>query len=177
MKVLISCFSQTGNTQQLADAIHEVVSAAHDVEMRKVEDTTADRFAASDLVFVGSPIHAGGLAEPVRELLESLPENPCFKLAAFITHASFAYESAGFDKGMQSLDDITKSKGITYLGSYDCQGKLSDELKPMVKQSQDVSDEEWDKRMAEVDQHPNDDDIQKAKDFAKDILAKCQPSK
>jgi flavodoxin len=172
MKVLITCFSQTGNTQQLAEVIHELVSESNEVDLKKVEETTADQFDGYDLVFVGSPIHAGGLAGPVKELLEALPENPSFKLAAFITHASFAYESAGFDKGIQSLDDITKGKGITYLGSYDCQGRLSDELKPIVKQSRNVPDEEWDKRMAEVDQHPNDEDLQKAMDFAKDILAK-----
>jgi len=172
MKILIACFSQTGNTMQIAEAIHQEISQSNEVDLVKVEEINADKMGGYDLVFIGSPIHAGGLAGPVKELLDALPENPSFKLAAFITHASFAYQPEGFEKGMKALDEISTSKNITYLGSYDCQGKLAAELQPIVKESQEVSDEEWAKRMAEADQHPDTDDKHKAKEFARDVVVK-----
>jgi flavodoxin I len=171
MKVLITYFSQTGNTKQIADTILQEALQANEVDLKKVEETDADTFSGYDTVFVGSPIHAGGLAAQVKELLEALPQNPKFKLAAFITHASSAYAKDGFEKGIQSLDDITKAKQITYLGSYDCQGRLTEEIRPMVQQSKGESDEEWGKKMAECDEHPNAEDEQKAKEFAKRVLA------
>ena len=69
------------------------------------------------------------------------------------------------------MDGITKSKKITHLGSYDCQGRLSEEIQPIVQQSRGESDEEWRKRMAECNEHPNAEDERKAKEFAREILA------
>ncbi|MBW1642176.1 MAG: flavodoxin domain-containing protein [Deltaproteobacteria bacterium] len=171
MKILVTYFSQTENTKQVAEAIHQETSQSNEVDLKKVEETNADTLSGYDAVFVGSPIHAGGLAAQVKELLEALPQNPKFKLAAFITHASSAYEKDGFEKGIQSLDEITKSKQITYLGSYDCQGRLSEEIQPIVQQSRGESDEEWGKKMAECNEHPNAEDEQKAKEFARKVLA------
>jgi flavodoxin len=173
MKVLVTYLSQTGNTEQIAKAICEEAAAAHDAELKKVEEISAADLAGYDLVFVGSPIHGNGLAGPVGELIGALPDGSSFKLAGFVTHASSAYEKEGFDQGMQSLEDISTSKNITYLGVFDCEGRMAEMLKPMIKEARGVSDEEWDERMSELDQHPNPEDEQKAKDFAKDILSKA----
>lgn len=173
MKVLVAYFSQTGNTQQIAEAICQEAGRSNEAELAKIEDLNADSFSAYDLVFVGSPIHAGGLAAQVKDLLEALPENPSFKIAAFITHASFAYEKEGFEQGVQQLSDINKDKNIEYFGCFDCQGRLTPALHDMVKEAQNVSDEEWAKRMAECDKHPNAEDEQSAKEFAKEMITKA----
>ena len=172
MKGLVTYFSQTGNTEQIAKAICEE-AAAHEADLKKVEEIAAGDLAAYDLVFVGSPIHGNGLAAPVGELMEALPEGSSFKLAGFVTHASSTYERDGFDKGMQSLEDISTSKNITYLGAFDCEGRMAPMLQPMVQEARGVSDEEWAERMAELDKHPGADDEQKAKEFAKEILSKA----
>jgi flavodoxin I len=171
MKILVAYFSQTENTRKIAEAIFQEAAQSNEAELSTIEDIGADGFAAYDLVFVGSPIHAGGLAAPVKDVLESIPEDPSFKIAAFITHASFAYEKQGFDQGVQQLFDISKDKNIDYLGCYDCQGRLSPALHDMVKQAQNVSDEEWTKRMAECDKHPNAEDEQLARDFTNAMIA------
>ena len=173
MKVLVAYFSQSGNTQQIAEAICQEAAKLNEAELTRIEDTRADSLTAYDLVFVGSPIHAGGLAAQAKDLLEALPENPSFGIAAFITHASFAYEKEGFEQGVQQLSAITKNKGIAYLGCYDCQGRLTPALHDMVKQAQNVSDEEWAKRMAECDEHPNAEDEQSARDFAVEMITKA----
>ena len=124
MKVLITYLSQTGNTKQIAEAIHQEASGSHEADLKTVEEISADDFAGYDLVFVGSPIHGNGLAGPISELMNALPDGPSFKLAGFVTHASSAYEKEGFDQGMQSLEDISTSKNIAYLGVFDCEGRI-----------------------------------------------------
>ena len=173
MKILIAYFSQTGNTEQIANAIHQEVAGSHEADLKTIEEIKADALGGYDLVFVGSPIHGNGLAAPVRELMEALPEGSTFKLAGFVTHASFAYEKEGFEAGMQSFNDISKEKGLAFLGAFDCEGRMSPMLQPMVQEARGVSDEEWAERMAKLDQHPSAEDEQKAKEFARETIAKA----
>ncbi|MDY6855940.1 MAG: flavodoxin family protein [Thermodesulfobacteriota bacterium] len=170
MKVLVVYFSQTGNTEQIAKAIHQEASQSNESRLSKVEETKADSLNEYDLLFVGSPIHARGIAGPVKELLDAIVEPPKFKLSLFVTHSAFAYETERFDQGISSVEEICKSKKIAFLGSYDCQGRLSPDLQPIVKQSRGLSDEEWAERMAKADEHPNAEDEQKAREFAKSLL-------
>ena len=58
------------------------------------------------------------------------------------------------------------------MGCYDCQGRLAPELHNMVQQAQNVSDEEWAKKMAECDQHPSEEDEKKAREFVRKILSR-----
>ena len=173
MKVLTTYLSQTGNTQQIAEAIHQELSGSHDADLAKVEEVSADSLGGYDVIFVGSPIHGNGLAAPVSELMGAMPEG--LKVAGFVTHASFAYEKEGFEAGMQSFNDISKEKNLSFLGVFDCEGRMAPMLQPMIQEARGVSDEEWAERMAKLDQHPNTKDEQKAKDFAGEVMAKAQP--
>jgi flavodoxin I len=173
MKVLITYFSQTGNTEQVAKAIYEEASQSNEASLIKVEDIKAESLNDYDLVFIGSPIHAGGLAGPVNEFLQALPTKARFKIAGFATHASAAYEKENFEKGMASFEAISKERNIAYVGSFECQGRLVPALHEMVKKSRGVSDEEWDAMMAETDKHPGADDEAKAREFAKRALAEA----
>ena len=49
MKILITHFSQTGNTQQIAEAIHQELSESHEVDLRIVEEVKADALEGYDL--------------------------------------------------------------------------------------------------------------------------------
>lgn len=172
MKILVTFFSQTGNTQKIAEAICQETSLAFATDLKPLDSIKALDLAEYGLVFFGAPIHAGGLGGAAKEFLEAMPESPGLKLAGFVTHSSFAYEPQGFESGMKQIKELPEAKGVTYLGSYDCQGYLTDALHPMVQKAQNASDEEWSERMAESKEHPNAEDKEKAKEFAKEILAK-----
>ena len=173
MKVLITYTSNTGNTEKIAEAILKGVEAAHDVEIKRIEDMKAEDTAAYDIVFLGSPIHAGGLSATAMEFLNAMPDSPGFRLAGFVTHASDAYESVeGYERGINALSDVTKAKGIEYLGCFDCRGRLDPSIRPMVQQAKKVSDEEWAEDMRVLDQHPNEEDERAAADFAKKVVSK-----
>jgi len=69
MKVLVTYFSQSGNTEKIAKAICEEAAQTNEAELKKLEDITPEGVAEYDVIFIGSPLHAGSLAAPVKECL------------------------------------------------------------------------------------------------------------
>jgi flavodoxin len=172
MRVLVTYFTQSGNTEQIAKAICDEASKGHEAQSKKVDEVKPDNCNDYDLVFIGTPVHAMGVAAPINELLGSLPQSPKFKLAGFATHCSPGFDTAAFEKALQSFEDTAKDKGIQFCGNFECQGKLDPALHPMVKQVQNMSDEEFQAFIDEGDKHPSAEDEQKAKEFARDVLSK-----
>ena len=82
MKVLVTYFSQSGNTEKIAKAIFEEAAQANEAELKKLEDITPDEVAGYDFIFIGSPLHSANLAAPVKECLGvlkaslSIPDDP-----------------------------------------------------------------------------------------------------
>ena len=95
MKVLVIYFGQTGNTEKIASAIYEEASQAHDAVMKKLDEVDPDSINQYDQVFIGSPIHAGSIANEIKEFFNKLPWLLKIKLAGFmpeqICHACFDY--------------------------------------------------------------------------------------
>lgn len=172
MKILVTFFSQTGNTEKIAAAICGEAARAHEAALQKIADVDVQGLGAYDLVFAGGPIHAGGLSAPFKEFLDKLPSQPKFALAAFVTHAAEAYERTNFEKGIQYIADITRDKGIAYRGCFDCTGKLDPALWPMVQKMQKLSDEDWKARMERIGPHPDGEDEKNARAFVGTVLAK-----
>jgi len=177
MKILIAYTTNTGNTKKIANTILKVIEASHDADIVKIEEIkVVDTIAYAttyDIVFLGSPIHAGGLSAAAQDFLKNIPESAGFKLAGFVTHASDAYESKeGFERGINTFSDVAKEKGVEYLGCFDCLGRLDPNIQPMIQQAKKISDEEWAEKMRKLDEHPNKEDEKAAVDFAKEVLSK-----
>ena len=93
MKILVAYYSETGNTAKIAGAIHtEVSSHGHKAHLKALGEVTIDALTAYDLVFLGSACHDADLARPVKRMLEQIPSSPTFKMAGFVTHASYTPE-------------------------------------------------------------------------------------
>ncbi len=172
MKILIVYFSQTGNTEMVAKAVQEQAAANHEVDLKTMGDTGADELAGYDLVFVGTPIHAGGIAGAAQNFMAALPESPTFAVASLVTHASSLYMNEAHEKGIKDLEKICKDKSVNYLGCFHCQGKLDPNIQPMVQKMQNVPDDEWKKRMEETDKHPSEEDLANARKFAGQVISK-----
>jgi flavodoxin I len=170
MKILITWLSQTGNTEKIARAIQDELSKAHQVDPMGIDSSKPDTAGAYDLVFVGSPCHAGDLSAQANAYLTGLPQQGAFALAGFITHSSSAYERAGFEKCITTFETISKGKGIRFLGCFDCQGYLSPDIQPYVKKARKVTDEEWDKIVEKMTGHPDAEDETKARQFARTVV-------
>ncbi|MCP4137045.1 MAG: flavodoxin [bacterium] len=169
-KVLITYYSQTGNTEKIAKAISEEIKGDCDIDMVSIDAVSGVKPDQYKLVFVGSPIHAGGLAGPIKEFLETLPESGDYKIAGYITHSAPTYTKEDFLKGLNTLEETCGQKSIPYLGSFDCQGYLNPQIHDMVKKMKGFSDEEWADRCKQMEGHPNKEDEAKAKEFARSIV-------
>ena len=77
MKVLVTFFSQCGNTEKIARAILEEASVGNEADCKKLADITPEEVAGYDVVFIGLPLHSGSLATPVKI---SYPTRPIHSL-------------------------------------------------------------------------------------------------
>ncbi len=171
MKVLVTYFSQTGNTEKIAKAIAEEASQANEVDLKKLEDVKAGDITGYDFIFIGSPLHAGNLAGPVKEFLGGLQAGSGQKMAGFITHFAPAYPDQAMDKFTEPITAACRENGIEYKGCFDCQGALTESLHEMVKKAQKLTDQQWAEMVKQMTGRPNAEDVAEAKAFAKKVLA------
>jgi len=184
LKVLVSYFTQTGNTEKVAEAIYEeVLSKGHEVHLKKVNEITADSLDAYELVFLGSACHSSDLARPVKRILEGIAKLPRFKLAGFATHATYTPEGGRREQELyerwastcvKSFEKASEEKQIDFLGYFGCQGAPSPPIEEFIRNTIIIDEEEWRAYIAEVRKHPTEKDLQKAREFAQEVLAKCQ---
>jgi flavodoxin I len=171
MKILIAYLSQTGNTEKIAKAIYEETSLAHEVETKKLEEVSAENLSGYDLLFIGSPIHAGNLAGAAKDFLNRLQVPFGKKLAGFVTHSGAAYPEQILSKFTEPFKGACEKNALEYLGCFNCQGFLTPAIHDMVKKAQNLTDEQWAERVKEMTGHPDTEDLAKAKAFARKVLA------
>ncbi len=87
MKVLIIYDSVFGNTQKVAQAIAEALTAQERVDILQVSKVTPDRLAQTDLLVVGSPTRGFRPTEAVAAFLKAIPSKVLkgVRVAAFDT--------------------------------------------------------------------------------------------
>jgi NAD(P)H dehydrogenase (quinone) len=72
MRVLITYYSKTGNTERMARAVAAGVKDAKGVivKLKRVEKTSLKDLVESDVIIVGSPTYYGLMAAQVKKLLD-----------------------------------------------------------------------------------------------------------
>ena len=181
MKSLVTYFTQTNNTKMIAESIHDVLSAEGEVIIETVRRIDLDSLEEYDLLFVGAPCHDSDLAPPVKGFLEKLPDSPKFKLAGFFTHAT--YMPNGSDRRQELYDQwagrciptfesACTEKNIELLGLFHCMAKASPPIENFIHQEIITDEDEWNEYLPVLHKHPDASDIENAKEFAKEILAK-----
>ena len=184
MKILVIYYSETGNTAKIAGAIHRVASyRGHTVCLRPICDVTVDALSTYDVVFLGSACHDADLARPVKQLLEQIPYSPGFKLAGFVTHASYLPEGGEWEKQIHekwaarcalTLRQACQKKGIDFLGYLGCMGAPSPPIEQFIHNTIVTDEDEWKRYLEEVRRHPDEEDLQQAGEFAEQVLARCE---
>ena len=160
----------------------EMQSQGLDVHLRDIVEIAPDTLAAYDLVFLGSACHDADLASPVKRFLDQVPSSPGFKLAGFATHASYTPEGGERRRELherwasgcrRSFRHVSHDKGITFLGYFGCQGAPSPPIEQFISRVIVTDEHEWAAYIQEARNHPDEDDLRKAKDFAQQALAQC----
>jgi len=180
MNVLVVYYSESGNTEKVARAIYDEVSRENHVDSKRVNEVAVKDLTKYDLIFLGSACHSSDLARPAKEFLNSLPENPKFKLAGFFTHAT--YVATGdersdmlFDrwasKCVTSFHNACRDKQIDFKGLFNCQGAPSPPIEAFIKREVVTSTEGWREYIEEARSHPTSNDLRKAREFARAVIA------
>jgi flavodoxin I len=171
MKVLVTYFSQSGNTEKIARAICEEAAKASDADLKKLEEITPDMVAEYDCIIMGSPLHAGSLAAPVKECLGALKATAGQQMAGFITHMAPAYPEQAMEAFAEPMKTACKEKGIEYRGSFDCQGFLAEAMHEPVQKKLALDDEKWAGMVKQMTGRPNQEDVDNAKAFVRKLFA------
>ena len=180
MDVLIVYFSLTGNTAQIARAIHqETLSQGHQTDLKELCEVRADHLPAYDLVFLGAACHDSDLAKPVQRLLTEIGNAPSFKLAGFVTHATRMPDEGERWRGLYerwagacqpTFQHVCAQKQIPFLGFYHCQGRPSAPIEAFIHDTIVTGEAEWAECVADVRTHPDQDDLDRARAFACQVL-------
>jgi hypothetical protein len=146
----------------------------------KIAELTSNSLDAYDLIFLGSACHDTDLAKPVKRVLEGIAGSPPFKLAGFVTHASYMPEGGMREREVYeewagrcivSFDQASQDKGIDFLGYFHCQGVSSPPIEEFIRNTIVTDESEWETYVEEVRRHPDEKDLQNAKEFARQVLA------
>lgn len=160
MTTYVAFYSETGNTEKIASEIFEGIEKP-EKEMVKLSELDEAKLKDSDLVFIGFPVHAGGLPKAVKTSLKDF--SSIKNVAIFCTHSS-PREMKMVDGAIKAAEKILNEKNANIIGNFDCFGEIKNQSLmniPMIKQSEQF----W-------KNHPNEDDLKNARDFGKDVSSK-----
>ena len=87
MQSLVLYDSYFGNTQQIAQAVYEILNARGQAQIMHVNDAVAGQAAEADLLIIGSPTRAFSATAPVKGFIKKLPRHSLrnTRVAAFDT--------------------------------------------------------------------------------------------
>ena len=170
MKILITYFSNTGNTEKVAKAIKEGFGKEN-VDLIPVDKVDPDALQAYDLILLGSGIYASRINNSIVNLVKKATSIPS-KFAYFCTHASLNFYQKPFIK----VSEILEKHDCEIVGEFDCVG---DNIGIPEKQKTDMLNRlPPDKRKEAVETQklikgrPNSKDLENAKKFAQILIKK-----
>lgn len=164
---LVTYYSQTGNTEKIAQAIYNSVPGQK--QLKKLSEV--DNTGLYDLVFVGFPIYNFEPPFQVKEFIrDHLKEK---NIVLFIT---MSLTSVPKDDQMARLYDFTISNckssahSSNILGVFDCPGELSEKTARALMKSRDPQLRAFGMLRDYTIGYPKEKDISEAKIFAEKIM-------
>ncbi|MHA1320200.1 MAG: flavodoxin family protein [Promethearchaeota archaeon] len=165
MKILITFFSNTGNTEKVANSMKDGLTD-YDVDMIPVKDVEPKTLNSYNIVFLGSGVYASRVDKSILTLVKrAAPDLPA-KLAYFCTHMSLKLYQEPFKR----INNIAKEHNCEIVGKFDCVGEnlgipLDTQLGMLDKLPEDQKNKAI-KDMEKMKGRPNEIDLENAKDFA-----------
>jgi len=163
MKVLVTYYSDTGNTKKIASAIYDAIDA--DKEIETVQD--AKVATGFDLIFCGFPVHAHSVPSKAIDFIKQLPQGQ--KVAFFSTHGS----QRGGQLPKQAFEHaISLAIKSNILGHFGSRGQVNQKVIDMLLKSPEHK--AWGEEAQSAIGHPDEHDLADAKKFAMEMVAKAR---
>ncbi len=150
MKSIIIYYSQTGNTEKIAEAIHEgIISTGSSCDIANIKEIGPQDVLKYDLIGLGTPVWMGGFTPNVRIFVENLPEQRGNHIFSFCTHG--VMPELYFPSVIRKL----KMKNFVVIGMKDWFGSVHFQIAP---------------KPYFTDGHPDAIDLKEAEDFGRIML-------
>lgn len=162
MNSLVVVYSETGNTKKIAETMYN--SIPDKKSLRAVKDLDIKSLGSYDLIFFGCPVHAHSVPKAIKNFLKDLADNLTCKIALFITYG--VPDKMFYENCLNTLSKSFQKKNLEVLGEFHCLGKHA-AIETLAKFFPDkVNDAK------KSDSHPDEADLNAAKQFALDIIKK-----
>jgi len=165
MKILITYFSNTGNTEKIAKSMKDGLMD-YDVDLIPAKDVDPSTFSSYDIAFLGSGVYASRIDKSILTMIKkAVPKLPA-KFVYFCTHASLKLYQEPFKR----ITSIIKKHNCEIIGEFDCVGEnlgipLDTQLAMLEKLPEDQR-EKAKKDREKIKGLPNEIDLENAKNFA-----------
>jgi len=169
MKVLVTYYSETGNTKKLAESIHNAVPEAPHVtrlqaDLLPVNEATGAQ--TYDLIFCGFPVQTHSVPPAVIPFITAIPAGT--KVAFFATHGSLRGGRLAKEAFEHALSLASRAK---VLGTFGTRGKVRPSVIEALQQKPEHA--AWAQEALGAINHPDEADLHDARDFAATIIAKA----
>lgn len=164
MKALVTYYSETGNTEKLAQAIFDGIKEAKKDIINLKDLSGADEY---DVVFVGFPVQSHSVPGKVAAFVKGLPKGT--KVAFFATHGSLK----GGELAITAFyEAVTLGSDLTVLGTFGCRGRVKSQIiEGLMKKAEHRA---WAMEAQSASGHPDSGDLEDAKEFADQMIAKVR---
>lgn len=170
LKILITYYSDTGNTEKVAYAIKEGITG-HNVDLFPVKKVDPTILSSYDVIFLGSGIYGFAINRKITRLIKKALDLPS-KFVYFYTHES----SNPWPDAFKSIRGILDKNNCEVLGEFECCGenlKATEEQRQSAMKNLPLEKKnEMNEHYKMVKGHPNDEDLENAKKFTQLIIKK-----
>jgi flavodoxin len=159
MKVLVVYYSQTGNTEKVARAIHDSLTTQKEI----LPVAEVKNHNGYDLVFCGFPVQAHSVPGKMTDFIKALPRGQ--KVAFFATHGSLR----GGPLPRQAFEGATAlAIHQKILGKFGCRGKVDAKIiDALMKKPEHQA---WAEEAMSAEGHPDAADLKDARLFAQEMI-------
>jgi flavodoxin len=163
MKVLVTYFSQTGNTKKLADSIFEAIESS-EKEILPIQEVKA--VEGYDIIFIGFPVQSHSVPGKAEAFVKSLPEGQ--KVAYFATHGSMRGGELAITAFYNAL---SISKNAVVLGTFGCQGRVNQKILDDLMEK--PAHRAWAREALIAISHPDEADLEDGCEWVNKIVSKA----
>lgn len=164
MKALVTYYSESGNTEKLAQAIYDGINQA-EKEISPIAD--AKNLNGFDVIFCGFPVQSHSVPGKVEAFLKGVPQGK--KVALFATHGSLRGGQLAITAFYYAL---TLAKDAVIIGTFGCQGKVKQKIIDALMQK--AEHKAWAMEAQGAIGHPDDADLEDGRDFAAAMIKKAR---
>ena len=165
MKVLVTHYTKSGNTEKLAEAIYDGVEQITSKEIIPLEQVqSVDEY---DLIFCGFPVHSSSIPVPVEKFVKNVPDGK--HIAFFATHGSLRGGPLAITAFHYAISIAPK---LSVVGTFGCRGAVDPQIIDSLLENPEHR--WWAIEARSAAGHPDAGDLEDAKGFAESMLTKIR---